>query len=242
MSSESGKGGAPHLAQSKDLREAERRFDAVLGMESPQVCPPCGLSTSEARIEQAIRQILAQHQAPRDAGAGLPTERAMPRQNQYTAVDPIIPGRSKRPAAPSELDAREQQIWRDITRRLPAEWFTSDNMPLLKELCRHIRHADDLSVDLALARAAIDELRKTPEPSAESLAAATQEYRAVLRAHGFQSERIGNLSTKLRLTPQSRYAPSTAKREAAKVIEGPEPWDDWIGGTAEPENGGGRKQ
>jgi hypothetical protein len=150
----------------------------------------------------------------------------MPRRNQY-ASGPIIPGNERRPPPPAQLDARERAIWTKITARLTAEWFTADNAPLLKELCRHIRHADDLSVDLALARAAIDELRKTPGPDSEELAEVTQEYRAVLRAHGYQSERIGNLATKLRLTPQARYAPSTAKREAAKVLEGPEPWNDW---------------
>jgi hypothetical protein len=85
---------------------------------------------------------------------------------------------------------------------------------MLTELCRHIRNADDLTADLAIVRAAVDEIRKAPQPDPEELAAVTQEYRAVLRAHGYQSERIGNLATKLRLTPQARYAPSTAKREA----------------------------
>jgi hypothetical protein len=166
----------------------------------------------------------------------------MPRKNQYTN-GPVIPGNERRPSPPAQLDARERAIWTKITARLPAEWFTAESQPMLKELCRHIRSADDLSADLALARTAVDAIRKTPEPSAESLTAATQEYRAVLRAHGYQSERIGNLATKLRLTPQARYAPSTAQRGAAKVIEGPEPWLDWGNDrAADPENGGGRKQ
>jgi hypothetical protein len=150
----------------------------------------------------------------------------MPRPNQYTS-GPIIPGSSKRPPPPAQLDTRERRIWSAITARLPADWVTAESEPMLKELVRHIRIADDLWVDLAHARAAIDELRKMPEPPAESLVEATREYRAVLRAHGYQTERIGNLSTKLRLTPQARYAPSTAKREAGKVSPYPEPWNDW---------------
>ena len=59
-----------------------------------------------------------------------------------------------------------------------------------------------------------------------------QEYRAILRAHAYQSERIANLSTKLRLSPQSRYAPSSAKRAAAKTLEEPHPWEDWGEGRA----------
>jgi hypothetical protein len=150
----------------------------------------------------------------------------MPRRNQYTS-SPIIPGNERRPSPPAQLDARERTIWTKITARLPANWITAEAQPMLKELVRHLCIADDLAADLALARAAIDEIRKMPEPSSEALAEATQEYRAVLRAHGYQTERIGNLSTKLRLTPQARYAPSSAQREAAKVIEGPEPWLDW---------------
>jgi hypothetical protein len=153
-------------------------------------------------------------------------ERTMPRQNQY-AMTPLVPGNEKRPPAPPQLDARERAIWTKITARLPAEWFTPEARPMLKELVRHLCIADDLTADLKLARAAIDEIRKAPQPDAESLAEATQEYRAVLRAHGYQTERIGNRATKLRLTPQARYAPSTAKREAGKVSPYPEPWLDW---------------
>jgi hypothetical protein len=171
----------------------------------------------------------------------------MPRKSQY-ASGPFIPGNERRPSPPAHLDTRERRIWSAITARLPADWVTAESEPMLKELCRHIRIADDLWVDLAQARTAIDEARKMPEPAAELLAEATQEYRAVLRAHGYQTERIGNLSTKLRLTPQARYAPSTAKREAAKTIEGIAPWDDWgndraadLSSDGEP-NGRNRKQ
>jgi hypothetical protein len=159
--------------------------------------------------------------------------RAVPRKNQYTSgPGPIIPGNEQRPLPPAQLDTRERRIWSAITARLPANWITAEAQPMLKELVRHIRIADDLWVDLAQARAAIDKIQKQPQPDPEELAAATQEYRALLRAHGYQTERIGNLSTKLRLTPQARYAPSTAKREAAKVLEGPDPWSDWGEGRA----------
>jgi hypothetical protein len=152
----------------------------------------------------------------------------MPRKNQYQyASGAIIPGNERRPSPPAQLDARERAIWIKITARLPVEWFTAETQPMLVELCRHIRIADDLSADRVVARAAIDEIRKQSQPDTEALVAAMQEYRAVLRAHGYQSERISSLATKLRLTPQARYAPSTAKREAGKVFEGPDPWNDW---------------
>jgi hypothetical protein len=135
----------------------------------------------------------------------------MPRKNQYTS-GPIIPGNERRPSPPAQLDARERAIWTKITARLPADWFTAETQPMLTELCRHIRNADDLTADLAVARAAIDEIQKQPEPDSEALE---------------EAKKVARHSTKLRLTPQARYAPSTAKREAAKVLEGPEPWSDW---------------
>jgi hypothetical protein len=223
-------------------------------MEKPRWdCPP---RAAFLRLERESRQAmagvrraiqLAWRSAPRNAGAGDQQERAMPRPNQYTS-GPILPGKRRPP--PPELDAREAKIWREITGRLPAEWFTADNAPLLKELCRHIRHADDLSDDVTVARARINQFLAEPkrDPFKKLLLEATQEYLTLLRAHGFQSERIGNLSTKLRLTNQSRYQSSKAKAEAARTASShPEPWLDW--GSEVPEsdapddaNGPNRKQ
>jgi hypothetical protein len=159
----------------------------------------------------------------------------MPRKNQYQyASGAIIPGESqRRPSPPARLDARERAIWTKITRTLTADWIAPEAEPMLVELCRHIRIADDLAADLEHARGAVDAIRKAPEPDAEALAEATREYRAILRAHGYQSERIGNLGTKLRLTPQSRYQPERARIAAAKVLEGPEPWNDWPGARSD---------
>jgi hypothetical protein len=118
---------------------------------------------------------------------------------------PIIPGSNgKRPPPPPQLNASERAIWREFTARLPPDWFTA-SAPLLKELCRHVRLADNLSEDITRARATIDELQKMPEPPAKPLKEATKEYRVLLRMHGFQSQRIGAMMTRLRLTPQSRY-------------------------------------
>ena len=50
----------------------------------------------------------------------------------------------------------------------------------------------------------------------------------LLRSHGYQTERIGNLSTKLRLTKQSRYDASSAYRAAKDAGSAmKKPWLDW---------------
>jgi hypothetical protein len=153
----------------------------------------------------------------------------MPRANQYQ-LGPVLPGKRRPPPPPPELDERERKIWRTITSQLPDNWFSADNMPLLKELCRHVRHADDLSVDIALARGEIERVRAEPkrDPFNKLWLEALAEYRSLLRLHALQSQQIGVLSTKMRLTPQSRYD----KTYAAKTTRGssyPDPWSDWAG-------------
>jgi hypothetical protein len=152
----------------------------------------------------------------------------MPQKREQDGLGPILPGSNgKRPPPPAELNPREKVIWRDIAKRLPADWFQT-SQPVLKELCQHIRLADDLMEDVRRAQAVVDELRGTPGPAdVKLLVAALRELRAALRAHLLQSGQIISLSTKLRLTPQSRYAPSTAKVRAGETSDGIEPWNDW---------------
>jgi hypothetical protein len=173
----------------------------------------------------------------------------MPRIRQPDA-GPTIPGTpARRPPPPPELDEREAVIWRKITARLPPNWFVA-SASLLVELCRHTRLSDDLMGDIARARAAIDELRKTQKPTSKLLLDAMKEYRVLLRLHALQSQRIGALATRLRLTPQSRYEKSVAATAAKAVDAGPFPWDDWQDGAeSEPDsvesdgqNGRNRKQ
>ena len=143
----------------------------------------------------------------------------MPRANQY-ALSPTIPG--KRRAPPPELNEREAKTWREIVARLPPGWFTSDNSAVLKELCRHVRLSDDLTADIATARAAVDDARRASISTGKLL----RDYLVLLRAHALQSERIGTLSTKLRLTNQSREA-KAARSQADAASTYPEPWNDW---------------
>ena len=149
----------------------------------------------------------------------------MPKKREQNG-GPIIPGSTKRPPPPTDLEPREKVIWRDLAARLPPDWFAT-SQSVLKELVRHVRLSDDLMGDIKRAQAAVDEVLRMPEPPAKLLVAATRELRASLRTHVLQSQRIGALSTQLRLTPQSRYQPTTAKAKAMETPEGIDPWLDW---------------
>jgi hypothetical protein len=45
---------------------------------------------------------------------------------------------NERPAPPDELTEEEAEEWRAIASRMPHDWFTRENHPLLCEYCRHI--------------------------------------------------------------------------------------------------------
>ena len=53
------------------------------------------------------------------------------------------------PPPPEELEPDQQLEWEAITARLPVDWFTGENIPMLKELCRHITYARELAGQIA---------------------------------------------------------------------------------------------
>jgi hypothetical protein len=145
----------------------------------------------------------------------------MSRAGRRTVTDPtpaIIPGRT--PDPPPELNAAQKAIWTSIVGRLPVGWFSGENLPMMKELARHIEFANWLAADIEQARAAGGD---------------PKDRLALMRMHGYQTERIGNLSTKLRLTKASRFtrdaeAAAIASRNAPADVP---PWEDWPGGRSQ---------
>lgn len=120
--------------------------------------------------------------------------------------------REERPAAPPQLTPPEADVWAAHVNSQPAEWFQSEaNRRMLTQLCRHSVQADRVAqlMDAECAREVID---------AEAIdALAKQQER--------ESRMIATLSTKLRLTPQSRYVPDTAARKARQSAVS-RPWDE----------------
>lgn len=80
--------------------------------------------------------------------------------------------------------------------------------------CLHIHYAELLASDIAAILDAGEPARRA-------------ELQALLRDHGYQTERIGNLSTKLRLTNKSRWSGTKADQQARRFGAGPKPWEDW---------------
>ena len=75
------------------------------------------------------------------------------RKSTYDLLEPIIA--DKPPPPPGELEPEQQLEWEAITARLPVDWFTGENIPMLRELCRHISYARELARQVAKLRAEI---------------------------------------------------------------------------------------
>jgi hypothetical protein len=136
----------------------------------------------------------------------------------------MIPGGGRLPP-PDELREVERTIWCAITARMPADWFTADISPMLKQFCRHIAQADELQVELEALRQTLAVLRASSEPDKELISEVKQESHVLLRLHANESDRIANIGTKLRLTNQSRYQPKAGGVQETRA--GPRPWENW---------------
>jgi hypothetical protein len=134
---------------------------------------------------------------------------------------PIIQSRRERP--PKDLTPKQQAIWREIVADLDRDWF-SDTRHLLVELCAHIDYARMVASGIEEVRARLVGL----ELGSKEERAMSRQLASLLRSHGKQSASIAHLSTKLRLTPQSRQS----ARRASQIRErtGPRPWEGWENG------------
>jgi hypothetical protein len=121
------------------------------------------------------------------------------------------------------LTPKQQAIWRELVASVDRDWF-GDTRPLLTELCAHIDYARMIAGAIEQVRAKLVEL---PLGSKEAKSLSRQ-LASLLRSHGKQSSAIASLSTKLRLTPQSRQSARRADQVRART--GPRPWEGWENG------------
>jgi hypothetical protein len=135
-----------------------------------------------------------------------------------SATGPILPGEREPP--PEDLTPRQQEIWRGIVADLDRDWF-GETKPMLKELCAHIDFAREIAGRIETVRQRLDGL---PVGSKEE-AAISRQLSGLLRQHGKQSASIANLSTKLRLTPQSRQSARGADQMRRRTGTKPWEWD-----------------
>ena len=115
-----------------------------------------------------------------------------------------------RPEPLDGLSDEQSEVWRAIVNRHPADWFSSGSEIVLAQLCRHTVAAHRIAESLAKIEEAEDfdfDL-----------------WRDMLAMQDRESARIAQLTTKLRLTPQSRYTPKRAATQGDRSA-GNAPWE-----------------
>ena len=125
-------------------------------------------------------------------------------EDKMTNVVAIVP--NKRAEPPDELTPEQQKEWDKITEQKPHDWWGA-SLPILECLCRHI----------CLARLIARELQATNHKRE------TDRFRRWQKMAVAESKMISSLSTKLRLTPQSKYSKQMAAAKKYKVV--PDPWE-----------------
>ena len=142
-----------------------------------------------------------------------------------------------RPKAPPELTKEQKAEWDRIVGRMPSDWFGPEMWPMLANLCRHIVYAREFAGELDDLTATFKDMclrlhKEHPELAPKEircLARIQLDQRGELvKMHSDQTRMIAMLSTKLRLTPQSRFQAVTAGRKMHDRNQEPAkmPWED----------------
>jgi phage terminase small subunit len=129
------------------------------------------------------------------------------------SVVPLAPG-ARRPDPPDELTPEQADEWRAVVGRMPADWFTRENQAMLVDLCRHVVIARRVSEQIDAfdpAWLADDEGLKRYD-----------KLTAILERH---TRTIASLSTRMRLTQQSRYNAAAANTASEKAKGPVKPWE-----------------
>lgn len=103
------------------------------------------------------------------------------------------------PAPPKHLTRAAAAAWREIVATVPRDYLRAEHAPMVEALA-----------------VAIAEHRRIASVLDNAAATDARDYATLLRLMDAQAGRIASISTRLRLTPQSRYRPETAGRHAAK--------------------------
>lgn len=128
----------------------------------------------------------------------------MPRRSaaSLTVATPITSVPRLKP--PAGLSEPQRAHFAALVASVPADRFVRADVPLLVALVRHLNRAD--------------EIERMFDTHAESI----PEYDTLARAAARESSAIASIMTRLRLTPQSRYKP-----DSAKLRQGPPSTPPW---------------
>ena len=123
--------------------------------------------------------------------------------NSNVSVLPI----RQAPRPPESLNAREAQIWGEITSALPSDWFSPPDTPLLFAYVVAVARHEEVSIECRTAPG----ITTNPSSGAEGV-------NPLFRLQDMLARQIASLAVKLRLSQSSRWSESGA---ATRVKRGP---------------------
>jgi hypothetical protein len=109
---------------------------------------------------------------------------------------------------PGKLPPEQRKIWNQMVNAMPTGYFGPENEHLLRALCSHVVAAELCARELATA-CNNEDMEKVDTLSA---------------IHARESKTIADLSTKLRLTPRSRYSQEEASHRQ-RLNSTTRPWE-----------------
>lgn len=140
----------------------------------------------------------------------------------------VVPGGAvaympQRPEPPKELSREGKVAWRSYVARMPADWFTDETLPMLLELCRSVVKSARFEAELEELTGRSKGLAKRLREEEPDLSPRLMNQRIQIhydriydlnKLQQDQARMIATMSTKLRLTPQSRFDRKVAARVA----------------------------
>ena len=143
----------------------------------------------------------------------------------------------ERPKPPRELTEDQREEWDEISARMPQDWFGRETFPMLVNLCRAVCYSRRLAGELEEVEHGLDGLpdrlrQQSPETTPKDIEVILEmrlnRRTELYKLQADQARLVMALSTKLRLTPQSRYQPITAGRKMFDQNQQPQkmPWED----------------
>lgn len=130
-------------------------------------------------------------------------------RKSLAALSVAVIHKDARLPVPTGFTPRQKQIYLELVSSKPSDWFQTDAIPLLTAYCKAISYHEILSVQIEEAQENKIDIK---------------DLRSLYEVHGKQAGLIQSCATKLRLTAQSRWQPSTASVKSEKAT-GPRPWD-----------------
>jgi hypothetical protein len=121
----------------------------------------------------------------------------------------------QRPDPPDDMTNAEALIWRVTVDSMPADWFRPEQLPVLKQYCRHVATADQIATWKQEA-----ERRMLEDTDAANFDMWVCTLDRLLKLQAHESRSIAALATKMRLTQQS-----TCDKSVKKPLMGKKPWE-----------------